>query len=226
MTSAPSKNCKLTSLSTASSCPPWKKRRLNIAVDLITRADEAKAALLAATREYKQALAAITGAEAEGLLEGSDYSQHVTWPPAIELRFCGSPAPQGSKTLTRWGMKESSDRVAPWRASIQYACRDQYKGPVINDPAHVYVTFVLPRAKAHWSTKKGCEDQLKPSAPTECTIGGDTDKLCRAVLDGLSATCGGCILKDDRLVTKLVATKRYAAAGEPSGALVRVQIVR
>ena len=225
MTSAPSKNCKLTSLNTASSCPPWKKRRLNIATDLITRADEAKASVMAATREYKQAVAAIQAAKGEGLLEGNEYSQHVT-APAIELRFCGSPAPQGSKTLTRWGMKESSDRVAPWRTSIQYACRDQYKGPVIDSPVHVFVTFVLPRAKAHWSTKKGCEDQLKPSAPTHCTIGGDIDKQCRAVLDGLSATCGGCILKDDRLVTHLAAQKRYAEAGEPTGALVRVQIVR
>ena len=144
----------------------------------------------------------------------------------IELRFYGTCAPQGSKSLTRWGMKESSDRVAPWRTSIQYACRDQYKGPVIDSPVHIFVTFVLPRAKAHWSTKKGCEDQLKPSAPTHCTIGGDIDKQCRAVLDGLSATCGGCILKDDRLVTHLAAQKRYAEAGEPTGALVRVQIVR
>lgn len=225
MTTAPSKNCKVASLTTASSCPPWKKRRLNIASDLITRADEAKASLVAATRKYKQALAAITGAEREGLLEGSDYSQHVTWPPAIELQFYGTPAPQGSKTLTRWGMKEASDRVSPWRTSIQYACRDQYKGPVIDSPVHVFVTFVLPRAKSHWSTKKGHEDQVKPSAPAHCTVGGDTDKLCRAVLDGLSATCGGCILKDDRLVTHLVASKRYAAAGESTGALVRVQII-
>ena len=225
MTTAPSKSCKIASLNIASGCLPWKKRNLNIANDIITRADEAKAALMAATRQYKQALAAVKGAEGEGLLEGSEYSEHQS-APAIELRFVGLPAAQGSKTMTRWGMKEASDRVMPWRASIQYACRDQYKGPIIEDPVHVFVTFVMPRAKSHWSTKKGCQDQLKPSAPTHCTIGGDIDKQSRALLDGLSATCGGCILKDDRLVVHLAAQKRYADAGEVVGALVRVQIVR
>ena len=144
----------------------------------------------------------------------------------VHLRFYGSPAPQGSKTLTRWGMKEASDRVEPWRASIRYACRDQYNGPIIDQPVHVFVTFVIARAKHHWSTRKGHEDQVLPSAPTHCTVGGDLDKQCRALLDGLSATCGGCVLKDDRLVVRLTALKRYAAASESAGALVCVKILR
>ena len=145
----------------------------------------------------------------------------------IELRFCGTPASQGSKTLTRWGgMKEASQKVAPWRASIQYACRDQYKGPILNHPVAIYVTFVISRRKDHWRTKRGHEHELKPSAPVHCTVGGDIDKQARALLDGLSATCGGCIIQDDRLVTRLVLDKRYANAGEPSGALVRVETAR
>ena len=84
----------------------------------------------------------------------------------IELHFLGQPAPQGSKVLTKWGgMREVSAKVQPWRASVQYACAEQYKGPVITEPVAVEITFVRPRAKNHWSTAKGKEDQLLPSAP-------------------------------------------------------------
>mgnify|MGYP003562711459 CR=1 FL=1 len=39
----------------------------------------------------------------------------------ITLHVEGIPAPQGSKTRTRWGMRESSQRVAPWRAALKAA---------------------------------------------------------------------------------------------------------
>ena len=40
----------------------------------------------------------------------------------ITIRVVGIPAPQGSKTLTRWGaMIEASKKVKPWRTDVKEA---------------------------------------------------------------------------------------------------------
>ena len=142
----------------------------------------------------------------------------------IELRFYGDPAPQGSKTLTRYGgMREVSKKVQPWRASVQYATEQQYKGPVLTGPVSIEIEFILHRAKSHWSRAIGKEHELLPSAPVECTVGGDLDKLVRGLLDPLTTRCGGNILEDDRLVVELKARKRYADRREAAGAAVVIQ---
>ena len=144
----------------------------------------------------------------------------------IELHFLGQPAPQGSKVLTKWGgMREVSAKVQPWRASVQYACAEQYKGPVITEPVAVEITFVRPRAKNHWSTAKGKEDQLLPSAPQHCTVGGDLDKLTRGLLDPLTTRCGGNVLEDDSLVVSLRVGKRYGTKNESAGASCKIRII-
>lgn len=145
--------------------------------------------------------------------------------PAIEIRLRGIPAPQGSKQITRWGMREASEKVGPWRQTASAQAAMQYTGPVLTDPVRVQIEFIMPRAKHHWSTAKGKEDQLKPSAPPDdhCTVGGDIDKLTRACLDSLAVRSGGSVLKDDSLVVKLLVDKRYAGFDEPSGALVRIE---
>ena len=145
----------------------------------------------------------------------------------INLRILGEVASQGSKTLTRWGsMRESSKKLHPWRHSIQYACDQQYKGPLLTGPVEIEVKFLFARAKNHWSTAKGKQDQLLPSAPLHHSITPDVDKCCRALLDGLSAKCGGNILKDDSQVVRLCAEKRYASADEATGALVTIVPLR
>ena len=147
-------------------------------------------------------------------------------PTLIEIRVNGMPGAQGSKTATRWGgMKESSPKVAPWRAAVAYSCEQQFGGEVITDPVAMEIEFILPRAKHHWSKAKGKEDQLVPSAPLHCTSSslGDIDKLARSTLDGCALRSGGCLIADDSQVVQLSLFKRYAEAGEPSGALVRVR---
>ena len=142
----------------------------------------------------------------------------------IELRIYGEAAPQGSKTLTRYGgMREVSKKVQPWRASIQYASEQQYKGPVITGPVSVEIEFILHRAKSHWSRAIGKEHELLPSAPQECTVGGDLDKLVRGLLDPLTVRCGGNILDDDKQVVVLNARKRYADRREAAGAVVKIE---
>ncbi len=141
----------------------------------------------------------------------------------IELRFLGEPAPQGSKVLTRFGaMREASKKVEPWRAVIQYQSEQQYKGPVITEAVSVEITFLIARSKGHWSTRKGKENQLLPSAPAHHTSAPDVDKLTRGLLDPLTVRCGGCVLQDDSLVVEIVARKRYANFGESAGALVKI----
>ena len=142
----------------------------------------------------------------------------------IEIRVLGVAAPQGSKISTRWGMRESSSRVKPWRHSVSYACADQYKGPVIDQPVTMEIEFVLPRAKGHYGTGRNA-GKLKASAPAHCTsaLWGDLDKLARSTLDGCAVRTGGTLIADDRLVVQLSLCKRYAELNEPAGALVRLQ---
>ena len=145
----------------------------------------------------------------------------------IEIRVNGMPGAQGSKTQTRWGgMKESSPKVAPWRAAVAYACEEQFDGEPITEPVEMQITFLLPRAKHHWSKAKGKEDQLVPSAPLHCTSSllGDLDKLARSTLDGCAVRSGGCLIADDSQVVSLALAKRYAERLEPTGAVVRLRI--
>ena len=128
---------------------------------------------------------------AQGLSDDRDQSQ-------------GLPGAQGSKTQTRWGgLKESSAKVAPWRAAVAYAC-EQQDGEPITDPVEMQITFLLPRAKHHWSKAKGKEDQLLPSAPLHCTSSshGDIDKLARST-PGCARSAAG--LPDRRRLTGGVA---------------------
>ena len=145
----------------------------------------------------------------------------------IEIRVFGEPAPQGSKTVSRWGgLRESSAKVAPWRHSVAYACEQQYNGPLIGDAVAVDITFVIVRAAGHWGTGKNSE-RLKPSAPAHCTTSraGDIDKLCRSTLDGIAQRSGGCLIKDDSQVVELTCRKRYAERDEPAGAVLRIRSI-
>ena len=144
----------------------------------------------------------------------------------IELRFSGEAAPQGSKTVTRWGgLREVSKKIEPWRGVVQYQSEQQYKGPVITEAVSVEITFLIARGKGHWSKAKGKEDQLLPSAPAHHTSAPDVDKLTRGLLDPLTTRCGGCVLKDDSQVVEIVARKRYAERCESAGALVRINLI-
>ena len=144
----------------------------------------------------------------------------------VVLTFLGEPAPQGSKQMTRWGgMREVSKKIEPWRASVQYACLEQYKGPIITDPVSLVLTFRLPRPKNHWSSAKGKEDQLLPSAPMHHTTTPDIDKLIRGLLDPLTVRCGGNVLKDDSLVVQLKVHKQYANRFEPTGATATIIVL-
>ena len=154
-------------------------------------------------------------------------SKSFTSSSAIEIKVLGEPAPQGSKTVTRWGaVRESSKKVHPWRHSVAYASETQYNGAIIHEPVCVEITFYIPRAKGHYGTGRNA-GRLKPSAPIHCTTAraGDLDKLARSTLDGLALRSGGCVLHDDSQVVSLRCQKVYTEIDQCSGALVRISLM-
>ena len=107
-----------------------------------------------------------------------------------------------------------------------YQSRDQYKGEPLSGPLSVEIIFWIPRPKAHYKTKGGLvTNEIKDNAPTHSIscADGDIEKLIRSTHDGLSATCGGCVMKDDSLVVAIRCEKRYVIASRGSGADISVK---
>lgn len=123
----------------------------------------------------------------------------------------GTPAPQGSKIRTRYGMFESSKRLMPWREIVTRAATKAgddaaLLGP-LKPPYRVDVWFYIQRPKTTRATH--------PVAPTV----GDLDKLVRAVGDALTASG---LIVDDRFIVTQFTNKAWAEAGENPGATIRV----
>ena len=137
----------------------------------------------------------------------------------IEIIVRGIPAPQGSKRHVGGGrMIESSKAVGPWREAVRGETQRVASEPVAG-PVAVRISFMLPRPDGHWRTGRNAH-LLRAGAPVHPAGTPDLDKLCRAVLDGL--TEGGC-WKDDGQVVSLVASKIYAP-GSP-GCEIRISEV-
>ena len=124
-------------------------------------------------------------------------------------------APQGSKIRTRFGMREASERVAPWRDAVRTealaACED-----LIEEACSVTVEFRFLRPKGDF----GAKGNLRPSARRHYTTKrNDIDKCCRSLMDGLT----GSAFADDCWVVKLSASQRYCEPGERPGASVTIE---
>jgi crossover junction endodeoxyribonuclease RusA len=90
--------------------------------------------------------------------------------------------------------------------------------PFSTGPVAVHVKFVMPRPKHHYRTGRNAH-LLRDSAPEYPTGKPDLDKLCRALLDSLTAAG---VVKDDAQVVWLDAIKVYATFETPC-ARVRVE---
>ncbi len=129
----------------------------------------------------------------------------------ITFRVNGTPAPQGSKTRTRFGMRESSKRVKPWRDLVTQAAaitadQESLLGP-LTPPYRLDVWFYIPKPR----TTRAAH----PVAPTV----GDLDKLIRACGDAI--TQAG-LIEDDRHIIRIVAEKAWAGDETP-GAVITVR---
>jgi len=135
----------------------------------------------------------------------------VNGPVVIEVR--GIPAPQGSKIRNRYGaVYESNRAVGPWREAIRAEVQRQILAPLAG-AVICEITFRLGRPKGHYGTGRNA-GSVRPGAPAVPAGKPDLDKLCRAVLDGLT---DGHAWKDDGQVFTLIARKVYALPGMPTG---------
>lgn len=119
----------------------------------------------------------------------------------------GIPAPQGSKIRTRYGMRESSKRVGPWRAAVEAAVDQLALFESLAPPYRVETWFYFRRPR----TSK----QEHPTAPAI----GDGDKLTRATWDALTRSG---LIDDDRFVTEWGGSKEWAGPTDTPGAIIRV----
>ena len=131
----------------------------------------------------------------------------------------GTPAPQGSKIRTRYGMREASTKLMPWReAIVSQIIRDGLNDTLLDGPLTVRAVFMFPRPKAHFGVKSGVP-YLKDTAPRFKTTAPDLDKLCRSLGDAL--TQSGLITDDDR-IARWETEKRYCNGPERPGVFVEV----
>ena len=137
----------------------------------------------------------------------------------------GHPRTQGSLHLARNPAtgKEFARYSGPtieWRGTLYVALSHWWgTAPAIEAPCLVRLGFVFPRPKVHWRTTGAVKD----SAPVHMTAQMDLDKLCRAVLDGLTEAH---VWLDDSQCVDLFASKRYQGAkGEQPGCRIRVEAV-
>ena len=134
----------------------------------------------------------------------------------------GEPASQGSKTRTRYGMKEASAKVRPWRNAVVAAVQDHGLAALyLNVPLSVSATFYFDRPKSHFGTGKNAE-VLKDSAPTYVARTPDIDKCLRSTFDGLTESG---MIKDDSLIVQLRhIEQRYRIEGDPvQGATITIR---
>lgn len=129
----------------------------------------------------------------------------------IKITVDGRPAPQGSKTVGRYGqVYESSKGVGPWRADVRTECQKVMRAGrwyPVTGAVEVTIRFRLVRPQAHYRTGR-YSATLRPDAPAyPRTKRDDIDKLTRAVLDGL--TQGGAYI-DDGQVAHIEVWKTYA----------------
>lgn len=129
---------------------------------------------------------------------------------SVTFHVEGTPAPQGSKTRTPYGMFESSKRVKPWRDLVKDAAIRA------GDEAALLEPLTPPYLVEAWFfiQKPRTTRAKHPVAPTI----GDLDKLFRAVGDALVK---GGLIEDDRHIVKLTAEKSWAV-GEKPGVIIRV----
>ena len=108
----------------------------------------------------------------------------------ISFRVFGDPAPQGSKTIMRGRLVESSKKLPAWRKAVTEAAEqvDFYT----EDAVDVLIIFYMPKPKS-----------LKRKRPS---VKPDIDKLIRSVGDCLSGT----VIKDDAQIVTIGARKEYS----------------
>lgn len=121
----------------------------------------------------------------------------------IEFEVFGRPAPQGSKTIMRGRLVESSKYLPAWRKAIAEAATEcnAETGFFSDQPLEVSVVFTLVKPKS-----------VKREQPT---VPPDLDKLARAIGD----SCTGILYNDDAQIVRMHLQKEY---GLKEGAVIQI----
>lgn len=147
-------------------------------------------------------------------------------PPDLTITVTNHrPAPQGSKTKSRYGaIIDDNPRTKPWRKAVHDAAAkamacghlDARTVPAapLDGPLSVEVTFTV--------TKPASAPKRRVTWPIT-RASGDIDKLLRSTFDAL--TTGGAIADDSRIV-EVRATKVHPGEGvdalDQPGAVIRI----
>lgn len=109
-------------------------------------------------------------------------------PEAWTVVAYGTAGPQGSKIRTRYGMREASAKVAPWRESVKEAAlKARAAGaPTLDGPLAVRIVFTLGRPAAarkrdlHPSTRPDLSKILRSTedAITDAGLWADDARIC------------------------------------------------
>lgn len=146
-------------------------------------------------------------------------------PPLVSFFVAGEPIAQPRPKFQRVGgfvRTYTPDKLfGPWkRGVIAKAELNRIDGLETDRPVFLSLEFVMPRPASHFGTGKNA-GVLKASAPSFHIIKPDGDNLTKAVMDALSEAR---VWRDDSLVYRHDAYKRYAAPGERAGCLITITI--
>jgi crossover junction endodeoxyribonuclease RusA len=128
----------------------------------------------------------------------------------ISFFVSGVAKPAGSKRgffipkINRVVIVDANPNSKDWKTDVKHAASEHYKGPLIETPIILKLTFFIVRPKGHFRTGKN-SNILRDSAPAFPTSKPDVLKLARGVEDALT----GIIYKDDSLIVTEHLYKRY-----------------
>lgn len=120
----------------------------------------------------------------------------------IRFRVEGHVVPQ-ARPRGRWGSGVHYDppKCRDYKRYVALVARANHPGPPLEGPLEVSLTIAR-SIPASWPKKRRAEALSGVLSPTSRP---DIDNLAKGVLDGLS----GILWKDDALVVRLVASKRF-----------------
>lgn len=140
----------------------------------------------------------------------------------ITITVIGIPRPGGGK-IAGIGKKTGKLFVRPdnpntkyWRADVQQAANQQYKGTLMTGPIVMSYDFRFPRPKSHYRTGKNSAI-LKANAPGGHIVKPDLTKVIRSTEDALT----GIIWRDDCQVWDRTERKRYCEPDEKPGVTIQ-----
>ena len=121
----------------------------------------------------------------------------------IFLAVKGDPSPQPRHQVTRTGRAyiPAEHKIHTWKDLIRAEACGQSDDPPSEDLCEVDLKFFMPIPKS----RRRADGSAMPRLAATCRA--DIDNLAKAVLDCLHGE--GCILRDDRQVVKLTASKAW-----------------